>query len=98
MAWAVREALEAQTLNVVQSDDAYDAARLLLLPFALHDGESAVALLPDRDTFCVMGPVPLDARIDLIDRVSKLAHDPAHALLDHPIVVTRTGFARMTLF
>ena len=49
----VRRAIHGGTLNVVKTFDTFDAARLLLLPQFLREGEELAALDPDRDTLVV---------------------------------------------
>ncbi|HLF57744.1 MAG TPA: hypothetical protein VI942_12955, partial [Thermoanaerobaculia bacterium] len=44
------------SLNVIKSFDSFDAARLLVLPALLCEGERLLAFIPDRDTLVLMRP------------------------------------------
>jgi uncharacterized protein YtpQ (UPF0354 family) len=86
----VRGVVERQQVAMVKLGDSYDAARLLLVPDALADGEELVAIVPDRETLGLL-PVPSD---EAWATVRKLARTPAspYRLLDRPLRVTRAGF------
>jgi hypothetical protein len=85
---AIRPVLDESAMSVVKSEDTYDAARLLLIPGALRDGESIAALIPDRDTL-VLTPVPEDGDWASL---AKLAKSPdGDPLWTEPLVVTSTG-------
>lgn len=86
----VREAIANRTPVLVQSLDGYDAARLLLLPAYLEDGEVLAAAIPDRDC---LGFRVADEGFDW-SGVEKLARTPTgqHLLLNRPVAVTREGF------
>jgi len=87
---AIRPVLDESAMSVVKSEDTYDAARLLLIPGALRDGESIVALIPDRDTL-VLTPVPDDGDWASL---AKLAKSPdGDPLWTQPLVVTPAGVA-----
>ena len=89
----VRRAVEEGSMAMVKAMDTFDAARILLIPEHLREGESVAALIPDRDTLCI-GPIPPDG--DWSGYV-KLAKRPAsdHLIIDRPIRVTRDGFEVM---
>lgn len=86
----VRGVVERKQVAMVKLGDSYDAARLLLVPEALTDGEELVAVVPDRETLGLL-PVPSD---EAWAPVRKLARTPAspYRLLDRPLRVTRAGF------
>ena len=85
---AIRPVLEESAMSVVKSEDTYDAARLLLIPGALRDGESIAALIPDRDTL-VLTPVPEDGDWASLAKLAKNADgDP---LWTEPLLVTPAG-------
>ena len=92
---AIRGVLDEKRLIVVKMADTYDAARLLLVPSELREGESVIATLPDRDTLALMGPVAAEGRDRLIELTRGIAHDPDHALLDVPVIVRPSGFELM---
>jgi hypothetical protein len=54
----VREAVEHGSVVSVKQLDTYDAARLLLLPDLLQEGEALVAAVPDRDTLVFLKEPP----------------------------------------
>lgn len=84
----VRNTLDQGELSVFKDLDSYDAARLLLVPDLLGEGESVVALIPDRDTLA-LAPVPADGDWSSL---RKLAHNAAGPpLWTEPVVVTRAG-------
>jgi hypothetical protein len=83
---AVRES----TLTMVKALDSYDAARILLVPGYLGDGEEVVALIPDRDTL-TLAPLPTDGNWDTLRKLARVAGGE-HLLIDRPIRVTRGGF------
>lgn len=85
----VRQSMKSSAINVVKTMDSYDAARLLLVPKYLKDGETLAAAIPDRDTL-VLCPVPSD---DNWTRLLKLARTAdGDALLAKPVKVSATGF------
>jgi hypothetical protein len=87
---AVRPIVEEGSMSVVKSEDTYDAARLLLIPDSLQEGESVAALIPDRDTL-VLTPVPDDGDWRSLTKLAKSADgDP---LWMEPLVVTPHGVA-----
>lgn len=84
----VRGVLERHAMSVVKTADGYDAARLLLVPESLREGETVAAAVPDRDTL-VLAPPPKDGDWG---SYRKLARTPAGPpLLDVPLSVTRNG-------
>ena len=54
----VREAVDRGSVVSVKQLDTYDAARLLLLPDLLQEGEALVAAVPDRDTLVFLKEPP----------------------------------------
>lgn len=87
---AIRPILEEGAMSVVKSEDTYDAARLLLIPGALREGESIAALIPDRDTL-VLTPVPAEGDWASLANLAKSPDgDP---LWTEPLLVTPAGFA-----
>ena len=91
---ALRAALDEGELMMINKSDSYDAARLLLVPECLADGESLAAVIPDRDTLALL-PVPHD---DDWSAIRNMARTPAsNRLICHdPLLVTRDGIVRMT--
>jgi hypothetical protein len=83
--------LEKQSLVMFKTGDTYDAARLLLIPAQLADGQELAAAIPDRDTLA-LAPVPRNGDWATL---RKLARTPAgeHLLLDRPVRVTRSGIS-----
>lgn len=90
---AIRQAIEGRGLSMMKMMDTYDAARLLLVPEHLNDGEAVAAVIPDRDTLA-LAPVPDDG--DWSGMV-KLANSPAseRLIFNRPLRVTRAGFEVM---
>jgi hypothetical protein len=88
----VRSAVAAgKTINVVKSLDSYDAARLLLVPDYLEEGETIAALIPDRDTLVLIAP-PADGDWSSYRTLAKnAAGDP---LWTEPLIVTSRGIDR----
>ncbi len=91
----VRGALDENEIKVLKTLDTYDAARLLLVPSQLRDGESVIAHVPDRDTLSLFPPVADGDRDRFVEMVRQTAHDPERALLDLPVVVRPSGFEIM---
>lgn len=87
---AIRTVMDESAMSVVKSEDTYDAARLLLIPGALAEGESLAALIPDRDTL-VLAPVPGDGDWSALRKLARNADgDP---LWTEPLLVTSQGVA-----
>jgi uncharacterized protein YtpQ (UPF0354 family) len=87
-AQVVRSALEGK-LSTLKSGDSFDAARLLLVPEHLAEGESLAACVPDRDTLVLL-PAPDDWET-LVPLAVIVAGPP---LLPRPLCVTRSGVVR----
>jgi uncharacterized protein YtpQ (UPF0354 family) len=87
----LRAAIDQRALAVLKLQDSFDAARLLLLPDTLRDGEEVAAAIPDRDTLAV-SPVPKDGDWS---RLEKLARTPAGPpLYPHTLRVSRSGIRK----
>ena len=87
----VRSAVGSRNINVIKSCDSFDAARLLLVPAYLDEGESVVALIPDRDTL-VLTTAPADGDWAGLRKLARnAAGDP---LWPEPLIVTSTGIAK----
>ena len=87
---AVRSALSDRSMNVVKTNDTFDAARILLVPQFLEPGESIAAVIPDRDTL-VLTAVPADGDWSRLRKIAGVAAgDP---LWREPLIVTREGIA-----
>jgi hypothetical protein len=86
----VREVIVKKTFPVIKAHDTYDAARLLLVPRYLEEGEAIAAAIPDRDSL-LLAPLPDGGDWTAL---RKLARTPAgeHVLLDKPLKVTCQGF------
>lgn len=82
----VRGAVEQRQLALVKAGDTYDAARLLLVPEHLRDGEGLVAAVPDRDTLALVSLPREDAR-----KVPMTPDNRDHLLLNRPLWVTKDG-------
>jgi len=88
MAAVVQSVLEGGSLSVLKGGDSYDAARLLLVPGVLAEGQELAAAIPDRDTL-VLTTVPADGDWG---KIRKLARTPAGDVLwREPLRVTRDG-------
>lgn len=86
----VRHVLEESAISVVQSLDSFDAARLLLVPGCLEEGERVVAMIPDRDTL-VIAPEPGDGDwAPLYELARSATGDP---LWKRPLLVSRDGIS-----
>ena len=88
----VRSAVaDRKSINVVKSFDSFDAARLLLVPDYLEEGESIAAMIPDRDTLVLIAP-PADGDWTPHRTLAKnAAGDP---LWTEPLLVTARGIDR----
>lgn len=69
--------------------DTYEAARLLLLPGRLVEGQARAAVVPDRDTL-IVSAAPPDGDWSELRRLARVAGD--RPLLDRPLLVTADGF------
>lgn len=85
----VRSTVEQHSLTMIKGGDSYDAARLLLVPGYLREGEVLAAGVPDRDTLFLTAP-PADGDWSGLRKLARSADGPR--LLDRPIRVTRDGF------
>jgi len=85
---ATREALESRTIVVSKALDTYDAARLLLVPERLVDGEELAVLIPDRDTL-VLAPVPANGDWNTLNRLA--SKNAGRELLPRALRVSRDG-------
>src|SRR5262249_51190113 len=88
---AVRSVFRENALVRIATLDSFDAARLLLVPEHLEDGEAIAAVIPDRDTLALL-PVPQDNDWSKIAELAKMPLKPDHLLLNRPVKVTRAGF------
>ena len=70
--------------------DSYDAARLLLIPACLEEGEQIAAVIPDRDTLFLC-PVPPNADWNALAEIAKAPFGD-RLILDRPVRVTKVGF------
>lgn len=86
----VRTALQEGSLQVMKSGDTYDAARLLLVPGCLEDGEEVAAAVPDRDTLLVTR-VPDDGDWSKLRKLARAA--AGEPLWREPLRVTRVGIS-----
>lgn len=84
----VRKVLDEGVLSVVKSFDSFDAARLLLVPESLREGESVVATIPDRDTLA-LALAPVDGDWASMRRLAQNA--AGEPLWTEPLLVTRAG-------
>jgi hypothetical protein len=88
VALIVRGVFEKRALMMVKSFDSYDAARVLLVPACLAEGQEVAAVIPDRDTLGLVLP-PADGDWG---RLRKLARTPAGDVLwPEPLRVTPAG-------
>ena len=83
----VREAMSG-SIVAVKFFDSYDAARLLLLPDHLGEGETLAAAVPDRDTLFITS-APADGNWSAMRKLAVNAADTP--LWTEPFVVTRDG-------
>jgi hypothetical protein len=88
----VRQAMDGHTLALFKLGDTFDAARLLLIPEQLAEGETIAAMVSDRDTLAV-APVPADGDWSSLTKLAKTTDGPR--LLNRPLKVTRHGFELM---
>lgn len=84
----VRKAVEEGTGAALKMGDSYDAARLLLVPEHLSDGEEVAALIPDHDTL-VLAPVPADGDWGRLREGARMTLGHGSLLLDRPLRVSR---------
>ncbi len=86
----VIRSLEPDTLGAIKTGDSYDAARALLIPKYLSEGESLVIAVPDRDSLMLLRSHS-PKRFDLMSRVAKFPGGD-RLLYDQAIEVTANGF------
>ncbi len=84
----LRKILDSKAINVVKSLDSYDAARLLLVPQYLKEGETIAAAVPDRDTLLLAG-IPADGNWSGLSKLARVA--AGDVLLDRPLRVSSSG-------
>jgi len=88
----VADAIKGESGTAICSGDTFDAARLLLIPECLKDGEALVALVPHRDML-VLGPASLqDDRSKLQEGMQVLECSEHPPLLNQPVRVSSRGF------
>ncbi len=87
---AVRKVVEQGEGTALKLGDSYDAARLLLVPEHLRDGEEVAALIPDQDSL-VLAPVPGDGDWGRLREGEQMVLGHGHRLLDRPLRVSRTS-------
>lgn len=87
---AVRGAISGNKAVNFKMLDSYDAARLLLIPACLEEGEQIAAVIPDRDTLFIC-PVPANADWNALAEIAKAPFSD-RLILDRPVCVTRSGF------
>ena len=91
---ALASALDGGSGSALQLADGYDAARLLLLPGSLPDGEAVVALVPHRDMLLLLPDAMREDPEKLQEGMRMLSEDHGHPpLLQQPVRVTPDGFA-----
>jgi len=83
---SIGDALAGRGISVVQSFDDHDAARLLLVPQCLGEGQILVAFVPDKSTL-ILAPPPSD------DNWASLSPIVGAALCERPLKVSRGGIA-----
>jgi uncharacterized protein YtpQ (UPF0354 family) len=84
----VRDAIEKGTVVSVKQLDSYDAARVLLLPDELKEGEVLLAAVPDRDTLVFMNAAD-EGKVDGMTGLFPPASEKR--LLDRVLRVTSRG-------
>ncbi len=89
---SVRAVIERNTMILVAAHDCYDAARILLLPEYLREGEKMIALIPDRDTLG-LAPVPESGDMSALQKLANTPFNRDKLLLKKPVLATRNGFA-----
>lgn len=90
---AFDEAAAGGKLVAIKAGDTYDAARLLLVPERLTDGQELVAVVPDRDTL-MLTTRNSDPRKDHDLARTIPAENPR--LCSKPILVTSQGFSLLS--
>ncbi len=88
----VRQAVEGHTLALFKLGDTFDAARLLLIPEQLKEGEAIAAIVSDRDTLAV-APLPPDGDWSGLTKLAKTTD--GSPLLNRPLKATGHGFELM---
>ena len=90
VAAVVRSVLEGNSISVGKGGASYDAARLLLVPGVLAEGQELAAAIPDRDPL-VLAALPSDGDWSAM---RKMARTPAGDVLwREPLRVTRAGIS-----
>jgi hypothetical protein len=86
----LRGVIDEKRVALVRLGDTFDAARLLLVPENLRDGEAVAAFVPERDGI-VLAPVPADGDWSAFVSAAKQSFD-GPCVHDGPILVTTSGF------
>jgi len=86
----ISDALEGKAISVVQSCDDHDAARLLLVPECLQEGQILVAFVPDKSTL-ILAPPPADGDWSALSPIC------GAALCERPLRVSRDGISPVSL-
>jgi len=85
----VRATIEKGSLQMFKFGDTFDAARLLLVPDQLREGEMMAAIIPDRDTLALL-PMPEGTALDGLHKLARAVAGPP--LCHQPLRVTSKGF------
>ena len=83
--------VEGKTANAVKAMDSFDAARVLLVPNHLREGEAVAAAIPDRDTL-FLAPLPADGDWNGMRKLARTRGGSGYHLLNQPLKITRDGF------
>jgi len=84
-----RAAVDDSKVSVFKFGDTFDAARALLIPEQLREGETVAVVISDRDTLGIMPPPP-DGDWASLARLARAVDGPP--LLNRPLKVTSRGF------
>jgi hypothetical protein len=85
----VQGVLKDKQVVAIKMGDSFEAARLLLVPEALEDGQQIAAIVPDKDVL-MLAPVPVDGNWASLQGLARNAS--GQVLLDRPLLVTKAGF------
>jgi hypothetical protein len=87
----VRSVAEGKSASAVKMMDSFDAARVLLVPNHLREGEAVAATIPDRDSL-FLAPLPADGDWSGLKKLARTTSGSGYHLLNRPLKVSRDGF------
>lgn len=93
----VRGVLEQNQMPMIKTCDGFDAARILVLPGFLKDGEVVAAMIPDRDTLVLLAVPPEKEQSEFWQGLADFpgSGDSSPTISNRPFRVSRQGIQMM---